>query len=373
MRRDGRFALLLVALWATPVLLLAGALTLQSTLERAAVTEPGPLLVTVGSQTDDRRQPVAVIVERQPGEVVAARIDGLVTAVEVRTPAAVTAGMPLARVDDALIRAQTGAAPIVRDVAPGSRGPDVGRVRELLAATGYDVGEAPADAYSFALRRAIDAWNADAGLPRDGVFRVSSTAFVPAAVTELTSTPLAVGDRIAVSEPLAVGADTVVRLGFASVSDQPLFDYGDAETVLIVGADALPVVPGTIEGDAARAIVAALDEAVGAGAATIVAEDDELRYGSVSLALAAPEVSATLPTAAVLLDQEGRRCIFVVPADSAGRDDATALADAEPRALDIAEPLSGAAALTAVDADLAGATVVADATRLPSGRSCASA
>ena len=157
------------------------------------------------------------------------------------------------------------------------------------------------------------------------------------------------------------------------MSDQPLFDYGDADTVLIVGADALPVVPGTIEGDAARAIVSALDEAVGAGAATVVAEGDELRYASVSLALAEPEVSATLPTAAVLLDEEGRRCIFVVPADSAGRDDATALADAEPRALDIAEPLGGAAALTAVDADLAGATVVADATRLPSGRSCASA
>lgn len=370
MRRDIRFAALLAALWVMPVALLMGALLAGSALDRVSVTTTGPTFIAVGSQIDEERQPVVVEVERKLGEQVVSRVDGLITAVDASTPVGVTPGLPLVRIDDVLVRAQLGPSPIVRDVAPGSRGPDVARVRDLLIASGYDAAGASEDVYSLRLQVAIDRWNADAGVPRDGIFRVATTAYIPATVSQISGIAVAVGERIAAGEPVAIGAEQLVRVGFAPVGEEPLADYADADTVLILGTERLPVTVGSIEGESATGLVSALEAAVTEGSATAAVDGNTERYGSVAIALADPKVSATVPSSAVRVDEAGRRCVFVVTGATDDEKAALVVARAQPVAL--AGPLPGTPALTVVDAELAGATVVADAARMPASRACLS-
>lgn len=371
-RRDARFGVLLGALWAVPLALLIGALVLVGVQDRAAVTTKGPAIVAVGSQTDEQRQPVAAVVEQQPGGEVLSRIDGLVTAVVVTTPAEVEPGLALVRVNDVLVRAQPGGSPLVGDVAPGARGADIARVRDLLSASGYDVGDALRDTYSFAIRSAIDAWNADAGLPRDGVFRVASTAFVADDIREIADIAVSVGDRVTVDAVIARGADNVERVTFASVGDQPLADYGDAAVVLLIGSQAVPVDPAGVQDEDAVELTAMLRDAANSGQASISDDAGTLRFGSVSLALANPATVATVPTTALRVDTNDRVCVFVVNTAATHDSEEAAILGAETVVVSRAEPRPGSPALTIVDGSLAGASVVADASRVPADRTCAS-
>ena len=83
------------------------------------------------------------------------------------------------------------------------------------------------------------------------------------------------------------------------------------------------------------------------------------------------EDAAELVTA-LRVDAGDRVCVFVVAAAAAQDNEDSAITSAEAVEISRAEPRPGSPALTIVDGSLAGATVVADASRVPADRTCAS-
>jgi peptidoglycan hydrolase-like protein with peptidoglycan-binding domain len=99
-----------------------------------------------------------------------------VTGVLVSPGAVINAGEALLTLDGRPVVALPGATPSWRDIHQGDEGADVLQLEQWLDSLGLDPG--PVDgAFTFATRLALETWQADAGFPDDGIFRVDDGAF----------------------------------------------------------------------------------------------------------------------------------------------------------------------------------------------------
>lgn len=349
------FAPLLV-LWVSALALAVIATPLGLASEQDAVTEAAPTAVRIGFTEETAQLAVTAEVSFSSARQLFARAGGTVTQVGLAPQMPITLGQQMLSVDNIQIRAHIAESPIASDVAADSSGPDVAKVGELFSALGYMPSSNVGTKYSNGLRRAINRWNAEALLPLDGVFRVSTVIFVPKGGTTLESVTVQSGEPIEAGavfgeltpEPISVNflppTDAVAEL--SSLTDQDLvFGVGD-ESFALTG---LSLAAGEISPFADFL-------ASKAAAGTLQKQESEVATSFVggTLSQSKPTRLATVPNAAVIIGTSGLPCVFSLPSPEAPVSKASLIQVAEAR------PLSASIGTTSIPARYAGLYVVAD-------------
>lgn len=353
-----RFLLPVVAVWAVPVVIAAIAIPLSISRETAAITDAAPQYVEAGSIVDDGTTPVSVELVAPSSSDITARIGGIVTGVNLEPGSSIGPGQELLSVGDVLVRAQVALSPIVGDVDPYRTGADVRRVAELLAQVGLLDGAAVSDTYTWSLRQAINAWNAGANLPQDGVFRVASTIFLSESQTAVSEVLVRVGDSLGEGSAVAELVQHVSGVRFAPAADGTLTGLTDGPLVFAVADRTFDLAGLDPSGDELAAFTTFLTEATAAGLLRNSEADGTRTLLGGTLSRADPTRLATVPNAAVYVSDSGDVCVFRV---GDGQSIAAAAAVPVPEAV----PLSGAVGLTAIGAGHAGARFVADISQVP--------
>jgi len=250
MRRSDRGAatpwLVLGVLLVAPVLVLGGWWLVARADNPTRAAAPVEAVVAPVTHEDVRAESsVTLKLGDAPGRDVAVGASGTVTQAA-QVGAVLDDGVEVLRVDDRPLRAMVSSAPAWRSVTVGDKGADVTRVQEFLASSGYFHGTADG-VFGQALRRAVEAFNVDAGLGK-GV-----ATFDPATVVWVGPEPLTVAEVLA-PEGAGVGPGTPVARGpgrhDAVVVTEPqggirtAGDFGEQAT-LVVGAASVPYVPGS--------------------------------------------------------------------------------------------------------------------------------
>jgi peptidoglycan hydrolase-like protein with peptidoglycan-binding domain len=301
--RGGRELLAAVAVAAVIPMLLGVALLVTRDTDPPLTSNASavPLLVPVGRA--QRLDPVGVGVKvvRRPGLRPAVATAGTVTAVTARQGRRLDSGAGVVTLDDRRVVAFVGAAPLWRDVGPGSRGADVRRVQTWLAGLGFNPGTGGrVDARTGA---AIREFNRSIGAGADGsTLRRSTVVWIGAGPLLVGKVLVEVGATVAAGSAVVEGPAVPATVEVSEPRGGPATggsaSGGDGTRVLAV-ADA--VVPyrrgsGSVSDPTAVAAVAA---ALGAAA-----------EGTGEIRLAQPVQVVTVPASAVLSDPTGRTCVL---------------------------------------------------------------
>lgn len=256
---------------------------------------PAPLIVAVAAAMRDHATPVKVSVVPAAAREAKSAGPGLVTRVAVRVGQRVSAGDPVVAVNDRVRLAFVAPAPLWRDVTLGTRGPDVARLQDFLAARGHEAGSTRGTATAGtlagirALNRSLGFGSADGTLHRESLVWIGPE---PLTVAEVAVQP---GDAVGDGTTLIRGP---ARAAAIAVTEPDLFTPAGESYVLSVGEAQTPYVTGSLRIDA-REAVAALARALRGQA-----------EGSGVIRLAAPERVGTLPVSAIITDGDGRMCLY---------------------------------------------------------------
>lgn len=348
-----KFSLPIVLVWAVPVLIAVACFVFSAVQESTTVLRPGPETVKAGSTSDEVPTPVTLTATRDSPVPLRSRTSGIVTSVSSAVSAQLEPGDNLMSVGDMRVRAQVGPSPIVSDVGPESNGADVERVSHLLAETTYLDSSEVTRAYTWELRKAIDKWNEDVGVPTDGVFRVSTTVFVPEDARPLDRLTVTIADQVTDGAEIGSFAAEVEAVSLAPATDAPLSRLAGIPVKLRFGEREfnLPELNGIAPDDD---LLEFLSHAVAEGNAQQREMDQATAYEGGRLVLAEPRRYATVPTGSVYVGTSGTACVF------------TALGDGDYRAQPVpdARPL-GASGTTAIGIGFAGDDVASSAVVLP--------
>lgn len=309
-RATARFSLPLVAVWVIPLMVTVGAFLFSEMREESVLNHDLPRVVTVGSTTNSSPTPVNVMVRLGAETHTVSRTSGIVTAVHVSPATALTPCMDLYSVNDVIVRAQVGAAPLVADVQPGQSGADVARTSQLLADCGVLSPQQVTDKYNGRLREGIDSWNRSVGLPTDGIFRSEFTTYIgPGA--RLDDVLVRAGVAVEPGDNTTVLAPEVRSVVIAPANDATLIALGSEPVTLTFGSESIEV-PSVTSIDDATALLALLDGSVAAGTAQKELNDTTLVYSGGIAQLATPETFATVPNSAVYVAKSGHACVFTL-------------------------------------------------------------
>lgn len=304
----------LFALWAV-----AGVVALFSTplgliQEQQAIVDPPPSISEAGTVEDSAEVAVEAQVQYEVATELFVRGGGIVTEIAVAPGAPLTRGQQLLRLDNVLVRAQVGGAPLTVDVSSTSSGNDVNKTSAMLADIGYLASAAVGPNYTRALRQAIDRWNVEASLPKDGIFRVSSAVFVPAPSPILGALEIQVGERVEAESSIGQLAP-----GVNSISLTPTPEGGGSLSVFESRALVFQAGDGTIElpnivvgGDQTQALASFLSDAALRGDLQALRSEDSVTFTGGSVSLSEPLVSAAVPNSAIYVGVEGAQCIYEV-------------------------------------------------------------
>lgn len=298
---DGSAApwLVLTVLLVIPVVVLTGWWLVAAAENGTAAAAPVAAVVVPVAREDVRAEAsVSVSLGEAPGFELTVTGQGTVT-----TPptvgAVLDAGAEVLRVDDRPIRAMVADAPLWRALSPGDTGPDVVRLQEHLAALGYYDGAADG-AFGAGLRRAVEAFNTDAGLGR----RVP--AFDPATVVWVGPEPLTVHE-VLTTAGASITPGTAVARGPArpdavTVTEPQggiagLGDFTSGATLAVADVE-VPYVPGSGAVEPAPD-VAAVSDALAPGTEGIA---------RVSAVEARPV--AVVPASALVQGADGTVCLY---------------------------------------------------------------
>lgn len=169
---------------------------------------PAPELVlfTVGEGRVGRGLSFSAVAEWQLNPLAPNAAAGVVTSVVHDDAQEAAPGDVLYTVDLRPVVVGEGAVPAFRDLARGSRGPDVAQLQTLLADLGYLDGE-PDGNFGAGTRRAVRDWQDDLGVDDDGVVRRGDVVWVPELPVRV-----AFADAVRVGARLADGQETVLAV-----------------------------------------------------------------------------------------------------------------------------------------------------------------
>jgi peptidoglycan hydrolase-like protein with peptidoglycan-binding domain len=357
-----RFFAPVIALWALPLLALFVVLPQAADIEEQAVRDPLPATVVVGERERNYIQEAVLVFDLAPSAPVAVQVDGLVTSLHVASGDEITQGRDLVSLDGVKLRAHLGAQPFYRELGEGAKGSDVAELSAYLAATGHANTLGRDNAFSASMTKAVKAYQKSVGAAETGIFTPGLTIYVPPGVAQVRQVGATVGARLAAGDALLTGPDRPTSLAVEKSGEAPLRVLGlPGPFIAHLRATQLPLTSLTPEAPEVDALYTALVK----GGATVTASEEGAPRATVSgvrISVAEPRTVGTVPAGAVFASPSGTLCVFVLDTESAGAggkaegSDAVVLAEAG--------PLEGELAVTAVDADLVGAAIVRDPSRL---------
>lgn len=354
-----RFCAPLVLLWAVPPVALILVLPQAGEAEEEAVREPLPATVVVGERERNYLQEASLVFGLSPSAPVVVQIDGLVTALHVAAGDEIPQGRDLVSLDGVRLRAHLGAQPFYRELGEGATGSDVAELSAFLAATGHANTLGKNATFSPSMTKAVKAYQKAVGAPETGVFSPGLTVYVPAGVARAQQVDATVGARLAAGDTLLAGPDRPTSLTVEKSGEAQLRVLGLPGPFLVhLRETQLPLTTLTPELPEIESLYTAL---VGGGA-TVTAADDEAQRVTVSgvrLSIAEAQTVGTVPAGAVHASPSGTLCLFVLSTESSPEGSPPAAV-----VLDEAGPLEGEISVTAVDAELIGATIVRDPSSL---------
>jgi hypothetical protein len=211
-----------------------------------------------------------------------ANVDGMITNVFVDGAAPVGIGAPLFAVDLRTVVAGQGTVPAFRDLRAGDTGADVAQLRAFLCSLNHLRECTGGTTFTSAMTRAVDNWQKERGVVRDGVVKSSDIMWFPSLpATMRPATDVAVGQRLTAStRPLLVvsGAPT---LKIRATRDQAALVPAGAvvragsRTQGVVGA--VTAAPVAAEGDQAAADAVDIEVLTADGTAGVCSASDECR------------------------------------------------------------------------------------------------
>lgn len=304
-RKRWSFLLVPVLLWGMPVIAAVASFSISREQEHQVLHSDMPETAILGESSNDFESPLSLELIGSASDEFTVSADGLVTQVDLQPQATLESGSPVLSLDDRLIRAHVGASPLTDDVLSASTGPNVDRLRELLTASGHLSGDASE------LRGAIDAWNAEGGLPRDGVFRASSVIFVASANRNVEAVLIQVGDRLSMGDPVLSTVRPADDVRLSSDSGALPAGLRTGAVVISAGGDEL-VIPSLESAQEKRIEISQFVTAAAAsGALTESATDASRTYTGATVRLETPIAGATVANSAVYVAPSGDTCIFM--------------------------------------------------------------
>ncbi|MDF2846539.1 MAG: hypothetical protein K0R97_521 [Oerskovia sp.] len=358
-----RFYAPLVLLWALPPLALVLVLPRAGEAEEQTVRDPLPATVVVGERERNFLQEASLVFGLAPSAPVVVQVDGLVTALHVAAGDEVTQGRDLVSVDGVRLRAHLGTQPFYRELAEGARGADVAELSTFLAAVGHDNTPGKDATFSASMTKAVKAYQKAVGAPDTGTFSPGLTVYVPAGVSRVQQVDAMVGARLAAGDTLLVGPDRPTSLSVEKSGEAPLRLLGMPGPFVVHLRDTqIPLATLTPDLAETEALYTALVDS----GATVTAAEEGLPRATISgirASIAAPRTVGAVPAGAIHASPTGTLCLFVL---GTAADGATSSKTVAPDAVVLQEtgPLDGEIAVTAVDADLVGATIVRDPSSL---------
>lgn len=311
MRVAYKLALLMVAALGVPI----GALAwLQFTADDTlpALSHPTqPLLTSATARTVTDERPVRLVptVEKGP-EVLAPRLDGIVTAVYVKPGDSLADGKRVLSVSGIDRLGFAAATPFYRPISSGAEGPDVEELHRLLVALQH-LSAMPADAQAatFATGTAIRALAVQIGAP-------ATSTFDPAWLIWLPRRDLVVGTVAVRPGQPAPAPGSVIIATPGKVTAAKVAAQGQEPLVLTLGVEYVAVAAGkTLRIDAATLQVAADDLA-------LIAPPEQPAQPNLSnppsqegipatIRRATPLQAMGVPSTAVMVNDSGALCVWL--------------------------------------------------------------
>ncbi|MCA9823846.1 MAG: hypothetical protein KC482_05205 [Dehalococcoidia bacterium] len=304
-----RSIVLAAALIAVPV----GALTamrLYSDDELNAVSvRADPMVVLPTTREVRDLQRLNVVLTWEEGAVVRAPgWSGMVTAVS--GDPEMEEGRPVLAIDGIDRIARASAEPFYRALASGDRGADVGRLHELLLATGFiDAMPADSEFLSFGTSLAVEQFNASLGLMDSRVFDPGTVIWLPFAPFPVETMEVEVGAP-------APAPGSVIATGPATLLSAVLQAQNPAEPISLE-----PGVPYVlVKGQARLAFDAEMLTLPGEGLAALAALVEPLaEQTDAVIERETPLEVLAVPSTAIVANGDGDLCAWVVDAsDDAG-------------------------------------------------------
>lgn len=353
--RSGRrsvaiFIVVCVAVWLVPTGIAVGLWSASALVERAAVTADDAEIIQVGERVDAEARDAVVDVYLGDAHLVSSESTGTVTQVLTSPGSALTNGVPVIAIGDAVIRAFAQDFPLYRPLVRGDRGPDVEALEMFLRDGGFlDVATID-DVYGVQVDRAVRAFQKDNGYTVDGVFDPSYVAYVGTAFT-VAAIDVVPGDKVAVDDQIMSGTAPATKVEIKDPDLNPLPPFSGAPLMLLLADSSVSVDGTSLDGAAAMEVATALATS-GAGGTTV--EDGAVvRYANARIELSEPGAWGTVPSSAVYISDTGVRC--------AVDENGTAIPLVDSR------ESTGQPGIMLVQADLVGMRVLSDVAQAPSG------
>lgn len=261
-----------------------------------------PLLTsaTPRTVTDERAVRLVPAVEKGP-EVLAPRLDGIVTAVYVKPGDRLADGKPVLSVSGVDRLGFAAAMPFYRPISSGAEGPDVESLHRLLVALRY-LAAMPTDARiaNFATGTAVRALAEDIGAPATSTFDPAWVVWLPRA--DLVVATVAVRPGQPAPAPGSVIITTPGKVTAARVAAQ-----GQEPLVLTPGVEYVAVGAGkTLRVDSATLQVLADDLAL------ITPPEQASQEGiPATIRRATPLQAMGVPSTAVMVNDSGTLCVWL--------------------------------------------------------------
>ncbi len=259
-------------------------------------TEVEPVIVAVAPAQRSRAVGVGVTVVREDGFAVLFGTSGVVTAMTVAPGDVLDTGDLVVEVEDRPVVGLVAPAPLWRDLATGSRGPDVQRLQQIFMDLGLYNGQIDGR-YDVRTRAAATAFNTKFGLsaPR-GTFARSSVVWLGPTPIEVAEVFTTAGDRVGEGEAVLGGPGRAASVTVAEpAGGMPVPGVGYD---LVIGEQRAPYSPGSgriDDPDSVAGIAAAIGPA-GEGIGQVVTAD-------------AIDV-LTVPASALVAGADGTTCLF---------------------------------------------------------------
>ena len=355
------FVVPLVVVWLVPVAVLLVAEPAADRAQAAAAEVAQPEVVTVGSRGTPASHGVVVQLTFSPSYQVISRRAGTVTAIGVKTGDEPAQGAALLAIDGVPVLAYRSDTPFYRDLARGSRGPDVTALGQYLQGLGLVAPSAVGDVFGSGLQAGVKALQTRLlGVPATGQFAADDVAFFPATAGAVASVDVQLGQDVSAGAGLLTlsGQPTGVHVVDAT-SGQPFAMTGTGWS-LQAGADTLPVPDGGFDASSIPALQKFVAAAVASGALDVVGSQgtdpaggagtdaSTVGYSGAMAVQATPAGSGTVPSSAVYVGADGTPCVVVSQSGY------------QVVALTSTDLVAGEVGVVAVPAQLVGASVVRD-------------
>lgn len=254
-----------------------------------------PVIVPVGRGTVTGEFAVGLKVQQAAAATVASPAGGIITKLGARPSRAIRGGDTVVWIDDVARLGMVTDAPLVADVTPGARGPNVERAQRALRQAGV-LDIVPDGKAGPATVAAIRALNTAIGRQaQGGTLSADTFVWLGPKPFNVKRDAVTVGSRVAAGDTLLVGPRRAAKV---AVSEPEQVAPADGAYVIAVGDDATvpyDVGAGTVSrAEDVTTLAAALGSAEGVGTAR----------------LRGPLEVVTVPVSAVVTDETGATCVF---------------------------------------------------------------